>query len=1225
MLPENCPDRRSLELLLLGKISGELGLQLETHLLNCAACAAISETLNQSDDVTEAIRLRRRFAGDEEVLALVIERGKQLHGEIKKLGQNTAVFVDQSIEERELPAGKPFDPNEISIFAPPEQSDEIGRLGEYRVLEVLGSGGMGIVFRAEDTKLNRQVALKVMRPDLAETIKAKKRFLNEARAIAAIEHDHIVSIYQVGEESEVPFIAMQYLHGESLQSRLNREEKLASLDVVRIGREIADGLAAAHERGLIHRDIKPSNIWLQEKQVSHFTRDESEFPQSSHRFSFRCKILDFGLVCSDGNDGGLTLCGVVLGTPMYMSPEQARGKSIDHRCDLFSLGSVLYRVATGQPAFSGANMTSTLLAVAKADPTPVSVLAPDLPPKLGKLIMKLLAKNRNDRPASAAEVVRTLSDIERELATQNAPDASALKPSVDAAPPQVEPSEINVAENENRSTPRRNGRGSHRLWRIGAAVMLSGFLLAAAIVILLRNPGRGDLVITAAEDVEITVRQVDGEAETIQLTSGRNDPIKVSAGRFEIAITGSEADHFELDGDATELVMRKGEQIRVQIVRKAAAAPNVDQDETGPAVAEVPEWPVDRLHRDKIDPYELMIAGGGDSDNAAREIVAIFGDTRWNHGGLITSAVFSSDGRSLVSLGGSEVIVWDVETGRARAVFSEPSGWLEGIALSPDDKLVAVGSHHPGSIGLWDVETGKQVRTLGGESEKATFLAFLPDRETLISVNRMSGMIKLWEINTGQIRKVLAKDLGELASVAIDSQGRLLAMAGSDKVLRVLDLETGTEKRWDLETEPRYSDIIFHPDSQTLLCNDGGNFVLLDLNSGEFRSPLGDTPGWRRSLAYRPDGKFLAASNGARVELWDVENGKMTSSFDVQDDVHVVTFSPDGHLLATGGEGHAIKLWDAQTGQERAPDGRHSGPALSVDVSRNGELLAWGYGGGTIEVHNISDAAALQLVQRPFRRVTSVEFQPNGNLLAASYSDGSISLWDPKSGTQTVNWTAPSRVNHLAFSPDGRRLVSSGDDGIRIWDATTGREQANLPMEYPGPEMTAFLPMGQRLFSISKTQFQIWDIGARRLLAMHPIKSAPPSRSGEVAIHPGGRIFAHSGNDEIRLYQMNDGEIVEVEMVGRHPQVHSLCFSPDGKTLVSADAYGGLVIWTQLPDPTTHPANGESYGLWKRVRVDNCKIHQIRFTPDGRHLVIANARGTVSVLRLENPPPHARE
>jgi serine/threonine protein kinase len=300
------------------------------------------------------------------------------------------------------------------FLAPPAAPDEIGRLGGYRILKVLGGGGMGVVFQAEDMHLKRPVALKTMLPVLAASATNRRRFMHEARAAAAIEHDHIVTIYQVGEDRGVPFIAMQLLQGESLEARLSRAGRLAVDEVLRIGRQTAVGLAVAHERGLIHRDVKPSNIWLEARQEGG-----------------RVKILDFGLARSVAGDENLTRSGAILGTPAYMAPEQARGQTVDHRADLFSLGCVLYRACSGQPPFRGADAISTLMAVAEQTPPPPHQLHPQVSPRLSALVMQLLMKDPAARPSSARVVVQMIQELEGErvpdrVETNSLPPAMAI-------------------------------------------------------------------------------------------------------------------------------------------------------------------------------------------------------------------------------------------------------------------------------------------------------------------------------------------------------------------------------------------------------------------------------------------------------------------------------------------------------------------------------------------------------------------------------------------------------------------------------------------------------------------------------------------------------------------------------------------------------------------------------------------------------------------------------
>ena len=281
-------------------------------------------------------------------------------------------------------------PKQLTDFlASPQSDDELGRLGPYRVLKVLGHGGMGVVFLAEDAKLKRKVALKAMLPSVAQNASSAVRFGREARAMARVKHPHVATVYQVDEDQGVPYLAMELLVGEPLDALLKRQPILPIPEVLRIGREIAEGLAAAHHRGLIHRDIKPGNIWL-------------ESDEGSRQRAATVKILDFGLARSGETDVQLTQSGAIVGTPAYMAPEQARGTTVDGRCDLFSLGVVLYRMATGQLPFKGIDTVSTLMAIASDEPTPPQTINVEISAELSDLILKLLAKDPADRFGTGA-------------------------------------------------------------------------------------------------------------------------------------------------------------------------------------------------------------------------------------------------------------------------------------------------------------------------------------------------------------------------------------------------------------------------------------------------------------------------------------------------------------------------------------------------------------------------------------------------------------------------------------------------------------------------------------------------------------------------------------------------------------------------------------------------------------------------------------------------------
>ncbi len=300
-------------------------------------------------------------------------------------------------------------------FAAPIASNEIGVLGPYRIIRELGRGGMGAVYGAIDTRLDRPIALKVMLPKYATDQPAKERFLREARTTARIKHDNVVTVYEADEKNGVPYIAMEFLEGYPLNEYLKKKGNLSLNQVMRIVAEASAGLAAAHKIGLVHRDIKPGNLWL-------------EAPNG------RVKVLDFGLAKPVHAEVELTQSGAIVGTPAYMSPEQARGGKVDHRTDLFSIGVLLYRLCTGKLPFEGPNTMAVLMALGTEEPAPVQETNPTVPDALAQLTHQLLAKKPEARPQTADEVVKRLRAI-MQGQTQAIPSATPSQTSY--APLQV--------------------------------------------------------------------------------------------------------------------------------------------------------------------------------------------------------------------------------------------------------------------------------------------------------------------------------------------------------------------------------------------------------------------------------------------------------------------------------------------------------------------------------------------------------------------------------------------------------------------------------------------------------------------------------------------------------------------------------------------------------------------------------------------------------------------
>jgi len=343
---------------------------------------------------------------DNPELRAQVEELLRTHDETSQFLETPAVATDSAVDRTVLTDDSDTDEDSgeerasgeaefRKYLEPATRPGWLGRLAHYEIEEILGRGAFGIVAKAFDEKLYRVVAIKLMSPELASTSPPRKRFLREARTAAAVTHENIVAIYAV-EEEPIPYLVMEYIPGQTLQQRMDEHGPVEVPEVLRIGQQVAAGLAAAHSVNLIHRDIKPSNILL------------------SDGFHERAKISDFGLARAV-DDATMTQSGIIAGTPMYMAPEQARSETLDHRADLFSLGSVLYQMAGGRPPFRAANTMAVLKRVCEDTPRPLGDVLPGNPDWLEAIIFKLLEKDRDDRYQTAQDVADLLARCQREL------------------------------------------------------------------------------------------------------------------------------------------------------------------------------------------------------------------------------------------------------------------------------------------------------------------------------------------------------------------------------------------------------------------------------------------------------------------------------------------------------------------------------------------------------------------------------------------------------------------------------------------------------------------------------------------------------------------------------------------------------------------------------------------------------------------------------------------
>ncbi|HTU88793.1 MAG TPA: serine/threonine-protein kinase [Gemmataceae bacterium] len=653
----------------------------------------------------------------------------------------------------------------LTFLTPPQTADELGRLSSYRILKVLGSGGMGVVFLAEDAQLKRPVALKIMRPALAADKSARQRFVREARAMAMLKHDRIVAIYQVDEDRGVPFLAMEYLEGETLHERLKREPVLPLDDALRISGEIADTLAAAHAHGLIHRDIKPSNIWLEFSRDSQGSANRALPCGSRLNETGRVKILDFGLARpAVDDDAHLTQTGVILGTLAFMSPEQARGEHVDHRSDLFSLGCVLYRMVTGQLPFQGRDMVSTLLSLSHDHPKPPRELNPQVPPALNHLIQRLLAKNVADRPSSAESVVQALQTLPAEP---------------EPAPP-----------------PRRRRRMTVAL----VALALFGMtVLLAGIIIRIRSKDGRETIIEVPEGSTVTIEEKANPSRERQ-----GAVIENPSRDRERAVVPPLA-------EGTEPLSPWA------LVRSPAR------------IKGVRSWTIDTrsLRGGSIscamrpDGRQLVV-GSFDGvirrydPNTGRLQQALFGQQK---NADVFSLTWSPDGKRLVARCGDNnaLHIWNAATGRILRTIQPPGVNAGPAAWSPDGKLLAVGSNE--GVTLWDKGSWQQVPFVV-EVRNVSGLVWSSDCKILAAASHNKD-VRLWEVPSGKLLHKFDRCEEAYPNLALSPDGNTLVFAASDKELRVWNVRSGKLLRTlELQAEPKAA-AFFSPDGKILAVGTG--------------------------------------------------------------------------------------------------------------------------------------------------------------------------------------------------------------------------------------------------------------------------------------------------------------------------------------------------------------------------------------------------------------------
>ncbi|MBY0523837.1 MAG: protein kinase [Gemmataceae bacterium] len=733
--PMPCPEPAQLRQLLANELSARDEADLVEHMDGCPACPS---------------RLQEMAAGDPSLVEAVrYASGVRPPGE-------SAYWPALEMFERpvdQTAAGPDTTPDDddlaLDFLTPSKEPGHLGRLNHYDIVRVIGRGGMGVVLHAFDTHLQRQVALKVMSPDLAKDETARKRFCREARAAAAITDEHVVAVHQVAheEERDVPFLVMQLVTGESLERRLERTGPLPLREIVRIGMQVASGLAAAHSHDLIHRDIKPDNILL-------------EAPGD------RVKLTDFGLARA-AEDVKLTASGMIAGTPAYMSPEQAKGEPLDHRSDLFSFGSVLYAMCTGHPPFDGNSSFVVLRKITEEAAKPVSEINPQIPGWLAAIVDRLLAKEPAERFQSAKEVADLLRNL---LARLESAEAAAIP-----------------------ICPMKYRKRAWWAWGATATTALLATVLVLEVIGVVRLAPVGPLPAVApgpdtpsaalrstlngnAGPVWSLALSPDDASAAMAIDDGTVKVWDVKAGRVKSTINAHKGPVWSVAFSNDGALLATASDDGAVKLWNAADGKELKSMPHAASVRSIAFGPAGRL-----------VTGSRNGnvriwDTAAgKETVTTKGHTH-----MVTMVAFSSDGKSVASASGDKTVkLWDAGTGQEQLTLTGHTGGVYAVAFSPDGTKVATGGWDK-TVRVWDVGTGDCMHTLQGHRQDVWAVAFAPDGQTIASASE-DHTVKLWNASSGAETMTLHGHTGTVYSIAFSREKRVMT-GGRDGTLRLWDI-----------------------------------------------------------------------------------------------------------------------------------------------------------------------------------------------------------------------------------------------------------------------------------------------------------------------------------------------------------------------------------------------------------------------------------------------------
>ncbi|MBI2806978.1 MAG: serine/threonine protein kinase [Planctomycetes bacterium] len=999
------------------------------------------------------------------------------------------------------------------------------RVAHYELIKEVGRGGMGVVFKARDVRLNRVVALKMIRGGALANSDERQRFEKEASAAAQLQHPNIVALFEVSPHNEQPFLSMEFIGGTSLAERL----ALGPLS----GRRAAEYLELtaravhyAHTRGIVHRDLKPANILL----------DENDQP----------KVTDFGLAKQMETNSDQTRTGAILGTPSYMSPEQAAGrKEISPVSDVYSLGAILYELTTGKPPFCGETPLATLNLVAEQDPIAPRLLNPAVDRDLETICLKCLEKSPARRYASAESLA---DDLRRYI--QGEP---------------ITARRVSVLARAVKWCSRNKA----------VAAMSFGFLLMMAGVLTF-------LSYVAYDENELRIQ-------------AEHDRTQAEQARRRLVVANDLA-ALRLETMRHLLYLSEMRQAK-QTLRRADLDGVVrvleDHWRPKPGVTDLRDWEwfflkdqcdtrlafgshVGRAFAVAYRPDGRHLASAGGELNKPGEIrlreirtgkiLKIF----QGHTNVITSLAFHPTKALLASASYDQTIkLWNLDTGLEVATLRGHTDTVDQVVFSPKGDRLASASRDL-SVRVWDHaafpnDPVASVRILAGHERPVTGVAFHPDGLLLASGSR-DRAVKIWNLMTGQLDKTLLGHDGEIEAIAYSADGKTLVSGGGRSKQRgevhIWEDDGKTHFQRDGLSDTIHSVAVSKDGKVAAAGMDGLVRIWNRARTSEAISFRAD-PQAVYDVTFAPDGLTLAtAGHNGRVSLWNSSGGLETFSLSALGSVKAVAFNPKGSFLAAASPRGEVRVWNLEYPEQPIVSNYHKGVVNALAFSPDGNLLASGGEDQTVRVSQFRKPGLPPVaLQGHSGAIHALAYRPDGALLASAGEDETIRLHDPANGKLVKELRGHALgILCLAFSPDGEWLASgSYDKTVRLWDLKTdGKRNAVLPAHSLVVNTVAFSPKGDFLASAGKDKIiRVWNVAERK--EAYALQGTP-SGVLSLAWHPRGRRIISVGEDRmIRLWDIvTKQEILEFE--DHLGALRTLAISADGRFLAGGGT-GIVRVW----------------------------------------------------------------